>query len=274
MKKCILVVLFFMLAGCAQIGLTSKRVVSDNIFYSTSSPKIKVEVDDNLKFIGEKHLKNIRVGNGTNSQDKNYYIFAEEKNGHAVKGLTIGIGKISPGYWASDIFMNYKNKIIEGVVNLNGKDFIQIVQAGSIGQKTEKIILDNGLIPAGKVFVSIYGKNYGVDSNIQLKIIYWEDLSLYNERIGSSGLNDTSGWYHREVYTDKKESLFSEFLQKANKSFNVSDITDYDIADLNSNQTKIPNNIEKLKMLKKMKDDGLITEQEYNDKKKNILDKY
>ncbi len=127
MKKILwLMVIVFLINGCA--GLKIKRGVQDNVFYSSSQPRIAVRIDSDYKYIDSKTNFDIGfddTGSNTTGIVKKLFCF---ENIYDQREIIIYIARINAPRWR---FMTQlipeKNAYIAEKVNINGFTYQHVI---------------------------------------------------------------------------------------------------------------------------------------------------
>lgn len=272
MKNLILgMLLVSVLTGCSNLTTKITREVKDNVFYSSLHPKIKITIDKKYEYLGKN--KKSSTASSFDSDSKTYlneYIFVEKNySSKVLSGIVIRINRINSGIWSEDIYMNYKNGIINDVVKYNDLKYKQFIFKG--GVNSHLFYTDKGIYPPRGVLKRIISRNVDVSRNIQFQIVYYEGLNGLNIDAFNASLYS----WEDIRFTEKKQlKSLREFIKRAESSINFQNFLDEDISILQDNMLLPKSNSEILVELKKLMDQGIITEQEFETKKKEILERF
>lgn len=280
-----LVLVFFsvLLTGCSSLTSQTIRSVKDNVFYSTAQPKLKISVGSDFKYIGvEKNDKTI------DAQDKKikvkherYHFVLHDKNSKIEKGITINISEIFNSRWSSDHTKNFPEKTTSGTTRL-GNNYYQYVVSGAI--LDGNYYANNGYIPSEEVFMVAFMRNVGVNNEISFGIIYYESADSLEKRFNGVSSFETlmgfePGWNTPQDEADtfnanKEEIITNDLFECAKAAIQILDIEGGEVKTLIAADNKIKSNTEKLIALKKLKDAGAISGQDYENKKKQLLESF
>lgn len=218
MKKNILffmVVCIVIIFGC--VGMKEKKsVLQDNIFISSTFPKIKIQINQDFKYIGkvekQKH-ENHTTGYGGTFINYEYYIFLHPDNNNSfTKGALIRRSELASGYWLPDVFSKVKDKIDSGGMKINGKYYKYAVfsSASVFNNYEELFIYDKGYEVPNCFLVKGLGRRIGAGDKNLIKIIYFEDMRTICDNKYSC-----KGWNNKETLTAEQV----EYLKKFNENY-------------------------------------------------------
>ncbi len=281
MKKIILFMLALSVCGCAAIGTGNKKVIRNNVFYSSSYPKLKVEINDKFKYLGDKVDKK-NYSSTNNDVTLKRYIFADyDENRKINSGVEILIKEVSPGYWLSDIFgrVDKEKILLNSIEYVNEKPYNMVLMLDNLGNVD--FYTDKGFIAPSKGFARGLARNLGPESHYQFMIFYWEDFDGFNELIREQLGYTFSSMPSYKTLDTKEQKVLNDFIDRSNKAFRLRELTELDKAVFTASDTGATesanagiNITDKLTELKKLKDEGIITEADYEMKKQEILKSY
>jgi hypothetical protein len=218
----LLFVLFsFLFIGCA--GQKVKRVVQDNIFYSSNEPEISIKVDPNFKYLGKTEeskygeFENLQ-GNPGPQHKRAFYIFGEIGDNNTLKkAIGIDINSIDKGYFLPDLFDNVKYKLDSGTVKIGGEIYEYfITPRPSLPKIVRKAMKDKGYVLSNCYMYKVIGTIFGPEEQDLLKIYYAEDVYHIN------GLNyRCKDWRNKELLEDDQKTLLKKFDKRANGAFRI-----------------------------------------------------
>lgn len=274
MKKILILLIALAISGCSTALVSNKKFVQDNTLFSTYRPKSKINVSSEYEYIGNSVNKKHNSEYGSDLE-YNRYIFAKyDKDRRINSGIEILISTIKNGsaIWLSDSFKGTKNLILNNVINIFGKHYKQAVLIDSPGNIS--FYNDKGFISPGKGIAWGIARNIDHDNKVKFEVYYWEDLEKFNDDIYGNKNWQYSGWLETGSYDERKQNAIDEFVKRAKESVVVSDLTqeEYDNIVNGINISQPDNSAEKkLLALKKLYDDGLISLDEYEQKRKEII---
>ena len=273
MLKLYVILLFIVpIYGCAGIGITNKKIVDNNVFYSSLHPRLKVVVSNEFEYIGMLK-KNKHYQSTGNDVILKRYVFAKYDNDRRIKSAVQILTKdISPGYWLSDIFGHVdKDKVILNRINdIDGKKYNTIIEVTKVGNVD--FYNDKGFITSKNCFARGIAKTFGTKSQNQFMVWYWEDQGEFN-KILKNKLGYTFSTVPKFNNLDTKElKVIRNFIDRSNKAYKVENLSQDDqLIFENNNHTSNETAPNKLIELKKLRDQGIINEEDYNLKKQEIL---
>ena len=277
MKKPILFLLVFVISGCSSTLVSNKKFVDNNTLYSTFRPKSKINVNSEYEYIGNVVKSKLNTEYGSDIE-YNRYIFAKYNEDKRIEsGIEILISTIKNGraIWLSDSFKGAKNLVFNNVLNIFGKNYKQAVLIDSPGNVS--FYNEKGFICPSKGIAWGIARNIDTENKVKFEIYYWEDLEAYNDKLYGNPNWQYSGWLETTNYDARKQKSIDEFVERAKSSIVVSSLTaeEYNNISIGTTAPNSKNNIEnKLTVIKKLFDDGLITANEYEKKRKEVLSNY
>jgi hypothetical protein len=197
----LLIIVIGLLFGCAGV----KRGVQDNLFYSSSNPKMNVLINADFKYAESKKetelAYNPMAGSAANVKTYNY-LFINQLNNRLIE---IQIHEIitSNWFWRPGYLRDVKNKIDSGDLMINGEkyEYCVAVQERSLGS----CMLNKYLC-----------RTVGGNSNYRIFISY----SQYIE-----GYSLCKKWVKNHLTSSEKEYL-KNFIADSEKDFTILDYQD------------------------------------------------
>ena len=264
--------------GCATLTI-ERTVSSNNEFYSSYTPKIQVNVNPDFTYLGEfKYIKNIsyRDSDGSSIVTNHTYSFVEpDYKNYVQKGVIIRIATIEQGYVLPDLYDRVKNTIDSGFTKINGEQYqhCTATSANIRDRKIENFITSKGYHFSNSYLVKVLGRRAGAENKTRFDIFYIESVSSLVSRGGRLNhdlkVRLLSHW-RANLLSTKQIELVKKFEKNAQKSFQLMTSNQPIVK---SGSDKFANMEEKLKGLKILYDKSLINEEEYNDRKRQVLEK-
>jgi len=262
------IVFYALLSGCASLRV--ERLVQDNVFYS-SYPQYAIKVDPEIKFVGKVDNSMYRQSDTDPLFSANIksdaYFFAQIKDNRVNKGVLIKFDELNTGYWLPDLFDKVKTKLVSGVTKINEVSYQYVITNMPMANTSEiKYITDKGYITSNcYLWKALKAKK---SEQVLLSIIYTEDISNNEELKGYKCFD----WNKSELLLEDQKKFLREFNLRADKNIEilkVSNIPQY------TEKVQSEDDVElKLKKVKELFDKGLINQEEYNNKKAELLKKY
>ena len=253
--------------GCATLTI-ERTVSSNNEFYSSYTPKIQVNVNPDFTYLGEfKYIKNVsyRDSDGSSIVTTHTYSFVEpDYKNYVQKGVIIRIATIEQGYVLPDLYDRVKNTIDSGFTKINGEQYqhCTAISANIRDRKIENFITSKGYHFSNSYLIKALGRRVGAENKTGFDIYYIESVSHLD-------VAGDHSW--RENFLSTKQTEFvKKFEKNMQKNFQLM-TSNQPIA--KSGSDKFANMEEKLKGLKILYDKSLINEEEYNDRKRQVLEK-
>jgi hypothetical protein len=201
MKKLLLLIIAIgFLFGCA--GERIRTVQDDNIFYSSSRPKIRVKINPDFKFNKESDENKMGFGafSGEKSSNRRHskFSFIDHISGKP-RGIEIQIVEmVSPNWYFKPNIFQEENPFKKGIVKIQGKDYQYCIFAVNTP--------DNFLLIKGT------GKLVGGQSNAIFIIYYLEEV--------------TGDWSDFNLLTSEQKKQLDEFIEDSEKDFTILDYQD------------------------------------------------
>ena len=217
-----MVVCLVLTFGCA--GMKPERtVLQDNVFYSSTSPKIKIKIHSDFKYIGkaEKHKWSESVEKtATTHFEGESYLFGHIEDDKIVKGVVIRIFTLGEThwYWLPDLFSWVKDKLDSGDMKIQGKRYQRIVFASRLFSKDEAdFISDKGYIIPSCFLVKGLGRIVSVDGRTKMYIFYIEDTS----HLSDNKYSYRRDWISKYMLTNEQEEFLKEFIDRSEKNIQI-----------------------------------------------------
>jgi hypothetical protein len=197
MKKLILLIIAIgFLFGCA--GLERIRTVQDdNIFYSSSTPKIRIKINPDFKFENEtdSHERGYGFDSGERSSNikVDKFLFIERVSGKH-RGVEIKIQELLTRNWffTPDIFKP-KNQFYAGKLKIQGNTYQYCTFAV---KSSNNYLLINGI-----------GRLIGGNNNAMIIIYYLEQA--------------TGDWSNFNMLTSEQKKQLDEFIEDSEKDIQI-----------------------------------------------------
>jgi len=268
MKKFIsLIFCILFIVSCASIQ--REITVKDNIFYSSYPPNA-IKVDPEIKYLGKVDKSEFRNFEGrltgpTVRSDS--YVFVQIIKNRINKAVVIKIDEINEGYWLPDLFEKVKTKLVSGVTKINNDSYQYIITNSIMANDLErKFVTDKGYITSNCYLWKALGTILA--EQVRFVILYAEEFSN-NDKLKRYKCVD---WNKTELLLEDQKEFLREFNLRADKNIKilpVSDLPKY------TEELQGENDLEqKLIKLKELFEKGLLTQQEYDKKKEEILNRY
>jgi hypothetical protein len=208
--------------GCA--GLKPERsVLQNNIFYSSASPKVRMKIHSDFKYIGkaEKHGQAEDADTkGTTFVENESYLFGHIEDNRMLKGVLIKISTIREAHWSwlPDLFPKVKNKLESSVMKIQGKSYQHIVAAFTrvFSKYEEDFIIDKGYIIPNLFLMKGLGRLVGADNKTKIYIFYAEDISRIKDKEYSYG-----NWRNRYMLTNEQQEFMKGFIDRSEKNIQI-----------------------------------------------------
>ena len=165
--------------------------------------------------------------------------------------------------------MNYKKGIIDDVVKYNKLNYKQYIFNSGVNSKL--FYTDKGIYPPRGVLKIILSRNVDVSRNIQFQVVYYEGLNGLNIDAFNASLYS---WEDIRFTEPKQLKSLREFIKRAENSITFQNFSGEDVSTLQDNMPVSKSNSDLLVELKQLVDQGIITEQEFETKKKEILERF
>jgi len=198
MKKLLLLIIAIgFLFGCA--GERVRTVQDDNIFYSSSTPKIRIKINPDFNFKEEKdeQKSGFSLGNGDKSSTTKLssYLFIDHISGKR-RAIEIRMIEIVEHRWEfrPNIFTQ-KDPFKKGIVKIQGKDYQYCIFSVNA--------------PDGSYLIKGIGKLVGGQGKAIFKIYYYEYV--------------TGDWSNFNILTSEQNKQLDEFIEDSEKDIQILD---------------------------------------------------
>ena len=281
---------FIMVHGCAELDrLQVNREVQGNVF-SSSSPRLELNIDKGLKLMGTVEEEKASVKNSMQSDPLENttgylsYIFGDATGDAMVtRGVVIRTRTVTgnPDQAQEPVLPDRRYELVSGMTKILGDEYqFYAVASDNLFTEQEQRALHSHNI-SGCLLVKGLERTFGLGNKSLLQIFYFE-------RIPAAEASPQCGaWQDPGALTDGQNGFLGAFLDRSYQGIRFvkgSEVVDatakYVDRDPNKDaaaQTPPPagpgsRDIEKrLQVLKNLRDKELITQQEYERKKMEIL---
>ena len=192
MKKLLLLVIAIgFLFGCA--GERVRTVQDDNIFYSSSTPKMRIKINPDFKLKEEtdKQESGFSLGNGDKSSTTKLssYLFIDHISGKP-RAIGIEIIEIVEHRWTfNPTIFKQKDPFKKGIVKIQGKDYQYCIYAVNT--------------PDGSYLIKGIGKLVGGQGKAIFIVSYYEYV--------------TGDWSNFNMLTSEQKKQLDEFIEDSDK---------------------------------------------------------
>ena len=192
----LLIIVIGLLFGCA--GSEKIRTVQDdNIFYSSSTPKIRIRINPNFKYDKETVHRDtgFSVGYGEKSSNRKItkFLFLDRVSGKR-RGMEIVIVELLlPRWYFKPITCKMKNRLDSGQIKLQGKNYRYCT---FIFVKNKKFVL-----------VKRISRLVGGNSNAMIGIDYFEHV--------------TGDWSNTNMLTAEQNKQLNEFVEDSKRDLQI-----------------------------------------------------
>lgn len=218
------VLCFIFMSGCS--GLKIERNVSNNVFYSSANPSVRIKISPEFRYVGTaEERKHNAYSDGTVggvTVDCTSYIFVQkDRYNYLKKAISIRFYSTQgSGYWQSDIFSWLKNMIDSGIMNIHGENYQFSVIADphpfTITELTT--INSNGCIVPNCLLAKGFGRRVSTDNKTKMIILYAEDAQFK----GSNNYGYRQ-WLNVEAFTDEQREFLREFMVRSEGNIKIVD---------------------------------------------------
>jgi hypothetical protein len=196
MKKLLLLIIAIgFLFGCA--GERIRTVQDDNIFYSSSTPKIRIKINPDFKSenVTDDAHTGFSLGNGekSSSQKVSKYLFIDKISGKP-RAIQIMMIEMVTEWWTfkPNIFTQ-KDPFRKGIVKIQGKDYQYCIYAVNT--------------PDGFQLIKGIGKLVGGRDRAMFIIYHYEYV--------------TGDWSNYNVLTSEQKKQLDEFIEDSDKDIQI-----------------------------------------------------
>ena len=223
MKFILILPLFFSLI-CVQSCVESQREVQNNLFYSSSNPKLSIRLNPNFKYLGKFVSKKERLTtSGTSVRvDREVYVFGcIDKNNIINKVVLIDIYNIPQHvvFLPDNIFSNEKDILVSGNKKIYNADYKYAVTLGNESKIKElQTVIKNAKHLASPCYMRVAFANV-LSSSTLFCIQYLEDI-FYNEKTKTYKCNE---WEISSILDNEQRIFLKDFIINSEKAFQVSE---------------------------------------------------
>lgn len=252
--------------GCASTQVIENRFVSKN-------PDVSVLVDPAFKYIGS--IKNrgtsASFGNmGPVSYEEEAFFFIKQKgSGNSGKSIVaLSIQKVGT-YFIPDLYPKMANYLEYDTLTLGNNKFYYWTEIEYPNMKNYKTIWlkGNGIVLPKCIITKSYSRTLNLSTRVVIN--YLEDPIWGNYQC--------TDWSNKEMLQNDQREFLKAFSKQGNESFKViaDSATDtYISSPQKSTKKNLNETAEKMKVLGELLEKGLITQEEYNDKKRKLLEQF
>ncbi|MBN2539402.1 MAG: SHOCT domain-containing protein [Deltaproteobacteria bacterium] len=285
-------------------GLQPKREITDNIFY-LSSPEIKLKISSDLRFIGKVKGDNpvkqevaSRVKDPLeNSLQSTSYIFGQTGNGNIFKrGIIIRIHTVmgDPSQTTPALFPG-EDRLESGVIQILDEDYRYFILASPEALLKHEQRFLSGFSMPDCFLAKCLEKSGSFGNKTKIQILYLEEISIPDlrcsewadagalseiQRLSLDDFIDRSYSSIRFMEKTKIADRTSKYVDSKEGEPEAGDASRYIETGRGIQQQPIAvgtgdGNIEKrLQTLKELLEKGLITQEDYDQKKTQILENF
>jgi hypothetical protein len=253
-------------------GCATTRMVTENRFIS-KNPDVSILVDPAFKYIGSTkydYRSDAVDGSRRLSNEQESFIFIKERSpvGTVKSMISLSIRTAETAF-NKFYYVNSSKNFEIGKVKLgnNNYEYNTRMLYPDMNGGMAKYLKDNGHVFPRCIIIKEYVRiPY---PNTAFYIHYIEDLP--------EATNQCNDWIDREMLKDNQKEFIKSFSKRSQESFKVIDET-RDNLNVSSPQKSTKENwiepAEKIKVLGELLEKGLITQEEYNDKKRKLLEQF
>ena len=215
---CFLIACLIACYGCA--GIKAERRVQDNIFYSSSCPKIKIRINPDFRYMGT--YKKTRIGGNLpqgSSLESNFYLFCDIGGNNIVhKSVEIVFHELSSGLWLPDLFSYLKPTFDARTVKIGGEIYQHALKASKnfFGKREKEIIYEKGHIISNCYLMRGLASIVTRSEDTKMYIYYIEDIA--HGRNSKYGCDE---WCDENVFSEDQRQLIRDFLRKSEEDIQI-----------------------------------------------------
>jgi hypothetical protein len=199
-----------------------RTVLQDNVFYSSTSPKIKIKIHSDFKYIGKveklKWSESVEKTATTHFEGESY-LFGHIEDDKILKGVVIRIFTLGETHWhwSADLFSWVKDNLDSGDMKIEGKRYQRIVSVSRLFSKDEAdFISDKGYIIPSCFLVKGLGRIVSADGRTKMYIFYIEDIRHIH------GIKySCRDWINKNMLTNEQEEFLKEFIDRSEKNIQI-----------------------------------------------------
>jgi hypothetical protein len=217
----LLLICLFINLGCSILNI--ERKVENNVFYSSSQPKIWVRVNPDIDFLGfASDLVTTQNIEGTkyHTQTLDNYIFVKRGPGNTIKqGVIIAFVSLGGGgRLLPDIFSYIDKKLISDIVKINSQNYQHVVALRfGLNKYLEDFLIDKGFILTDCLMIEAVARREGINDNSLIDIMYFEYIDK------KSPMFPCNIWLvdGTETLYSGYKTLLDEFLKRSKDSVDI-----------------------------------------------------
>jgi len=233
MKRMKCVYIFFAIAilpyfGCA--GLEIKRGVTENVFYSSMSPKVKVKVDPAFTYIGkcEENVKSQGISGGFFYFKKEVYMLARAGDTNKIQGLILfefrTLNQATTDFINTYSIGGKKSGRFSESVKIHGENYDGLVGVTNFQNEFWKLerksIQDKGYRFMDPYFVKLLNMRV---SKTSMTIYYIEEFKHIEKNAPAETENPVFSFGTEMVKSEQERALFRHFLVNSEKNIQILD---------------------------------------------------
>lgn len=213
-----MVACFMLTFGCVKV---ERKVLDNNIFYSSKNPLLNIKVNPELEFIGKADAKIYRdytTSPGGTFHKNEAYIFGRIHEHTLQSAVIISFTTMRKGYYLPDVFSKIKNKIDSGSLKINKKRFHFCVYASSspLVSYQETFLDDKGYVIPNCFLVKAYNRRTSIrnEDDTLVTISYLEDIFY---RTGYR----CKDWKNVNAFAKEQSEFLTEFVKRSEQSMQI-----------------------------------------------------
>ena len=192
---------FFIACFCIILGCGGSRiertVQDDNIFYSSNRPKVRIKINPDFMFVGEKDEKGLAsnelsAASGSTVKVNNY--FFQDRISGKPRSVIITIQELTtPTWYFQPKIFDAENEFDSGKTKIQGKTYQYCIFA----------------VPRSNndLLVRAIGRISGTDNNCMIKIVYLEQV--------------TGDWSNIDLLTADQQRKLNEFTEDSKRDIQI-----------------------------------------------------
>ena len=198
-RLALIALLFFVLTICACSGTEVKRsVMDDNIFFSSSKPKISIKIDPSFKMAKEDEKSTLgfdtRGGEKASNVKIEQYIFSG-KGSNKAKAVMIEFQELTSPKWKfNPTLFKAPNVYDSGSLKIHGKSYQYMVFA--FFHKSGAYNIVRG-----------YGRRVGSEDNAMIRIYYLERVA--------------GDWSNLKMLNPQQQRYLNDFIEASKKDIEI-----------------------------------------------------
>lgn len=214
----ILFILFFCV-GCA--SSFQRGVMEENIFFSSSQPKIKIKIDSSFEYLGKmKKMDVIEVHSYTNTfKTTEAFIFGNIgddntfKNGVVINFISLGDRDTE---FITDGFSWIKYQLESKTIKINKKTYQKSIFPAPFFFRNEirNIIFDKEYVIPNSFLMQGLSRNVSLNNNMIMQIYYMDEISSFNKEKNY----ELSEWIDINKLREDQQKRLNEFMTTCQKN--------------------------------------------------------